>query len=47
MAIQCDHVGVLLDGNEVTLRPSDFWTDWTAGHTEVRVRADGTRFVLT
>lgn len=46
LAIQCDHVGVLPDGNEVTLSPDSFWADWNAGHTEVRVRADGTRFVV-
>lgn len=45
-AIQCDHVGVLPDGGQVMLRAEDFEADWEAGHTEVRVRKDGTRFAV-
>lgn len=46
LAIQCDHVGVLPDGGEIILTPADFAHDWTSGHTEVRVRSDGTRFPI-
>lgn len=41
-----DHVGVLPDGNELTLSAIDFHTDWDAGHAEVRVRSDGTRYAV-
>lgn len=38
----CDHVGV----PDVILRGSEFHADWTAGHAEVRVRADGSRYAV-
>jgi hypothetical protein len=44
ISLQCDHVGVLPDGSELTLRASAFHEDWRAGHAEVRVRSDGSRF---
>jgi len=37
LEIQCDHVNA-------SMKPSDFAGDWESGHTEVRVRADGSRF---
>jgi hypothetical protein len=46
LSIQCDHVGVRPDGSEVTLTARDFRDDWLAGHAEVRIRADGTRFAI-
>lgn len=45
-SLQCDHVGVLPDGSDLTLTAAEFHADWNAGHTEVRVRPDGTRFVV-
>lgn len=46
LSVQCDHVGVLPDGSDCTLLATDFHADWQAGHSEVRMRADGTRFAV-
>jgi hypothetical protein len=46
LGIQCDHVAVTPAGEEVVLLASDFHHDWDAGHTDVRVRRDGTRFAV-
>lgn len=43
-SLQCDHVGVLPDGGEVTITAAAFQADWRAGHAEVRIRKDGTRY---
>lgn len=45
-SLQCDHVGVLADGNDLTLSARDFHTDWRDGHAEVIVRGDGTRYAV-
>jgi hypothetical protein len=45
-SIQCDHVGVTGAGDDVCLTAADFQGDWTAGHAEVVVRADGTRYAV-
>lgn len=44
VAVQCDHVGVMPNGGVVVLSAEAFQSDWSAGHAEVRVRRDGTRF---
>jgi hypothetical protein len=44
LEVQCDHVGPLPGGGHVHLTALGFHDDWHAGHSEVRVRADGTRF---
>lgn len=41
-ALTCDHVGVPY----VLLRAGDFHEDWDAGHAEVRVRVDGSRYAV-
>lgn len=46
LGIQCDHVGATATGAEVTLLAPDFQSDWRAGHTDVTVRNDGTRFAV-
>lgn len=40
LGLHCDHVV------EYRLQPSEFHADLRDGHTEVRLRADGTRFVV-
>lgn len=45
-SIQCDHVGVLSDGGDLVLRGADFAADWRAGHVEVSVRPDGSRYAV-
>jgi hypothetical protein len=40
LALTCDHV---LDQ---LLSAPEFYADWNAGHTEVRVRADGSRYAV-
>jgi hypothetical protein len=47
LSLQCDHVGVLPGGDDLTLSALDFHDDWDAGRAEVRVRADGTRYAVT
>lgn len=44
--LSCDHVGVLSDGSQLFLSLDDFYADWHSGHTEMRVRRDGTRYAL-
>lgn len=39
LGIQCDHADALL-------MPSAFQADWQAGHTEVIVRQDGSRYAV-
>lgn len=46
-SLQCDHVGVLPNGDDLLLRAADFSEHWGAGHVEVRVRADGSMFVVS
>ena len=46
LGIQCDHIGVLVDGNGLTLSAPDFHADWAAGHAEITVRRDGTRYAV-
>jgi hypothetical protein len=46
LSVQCDHVGPLPTNDDVTLTAPDFRDDWQAGHTEVRVRSDGTRYAV-
>lgn len=46
LSIQCDHVGVLSDGEDLTLTAGAFRDDWARGHTEVAVRPDGSRFAV-
>lgn len=46
LAIQCEHVGVTGDGGEVALLATEFWDDWEAGHAEVRVRRDSSRYAV-
>lgn len=38
LGIQCDHVGVLQSGEELTLSAEDSHADWDAGYTEMVVR---------
>ena len=40
LGLHCDHIA------EYALQPSEFDADLRDGHTEVRLRADGTRFVV-
>ena len=46
LSLQCDHVGVLGDGDDLTLSGADFHADWDARRAEVRVRPDGTRYAV-
>lgn len=47
LSLQCDHVGVRPDvGDDLTLMAPDFHADWRAGHAEVRIRPDGTRYAI-
>lgn len=44
LSLQCDHVGVQPNGDDLALMAADFRDDWDQGLAEVTVRADGTRF---
>jgi hypothetical protein len=46
LAIQCDHVGVTPNGAIATLLATDFHSDWQAGHTEIAMRRNGTRYAV-
>lgn len=46
MDVQCDHVGVLANGDGVTLPTPDFHSHWQAGLAEVRIRPDGSLYVV-
>lgn len=46
LSVQCDHVGVLSDGSPVVVTAQEFEEHWQAGHTEIRMRADGSRYAV-
>ena len=46
LAIQCDHVGVLSDGDMVTVTAPEFHNHWNDGHAEVIARPDGSRYTV-
>lgn len=47
-SLDCDHVGVATDrAVSVLLTADDFYADWTAGHAEMTVRRDGSRYAVT
>lgn len=45
-SLQCDHVGVTSGGSDFVLSVHDFHADWAAGHAEVQVRGDGSRYAV-
>jgi hypothetical protein len=47
LSLQCDHVGVLADGTNLTITAQAYRDDWNRGHAEVIVRRDGSRYAVT